>query len=175
MPVSTHLSMALGVLLCCGGCSRTAHEATQSAQPARLRAAAIQCVPRGLQAAGLAEEWQAFSAHIHACVIVTPAGIPALEIITVSALSYYAQVSAGRVRMPAPLLLRPGGEIVGRLPYAYPDDPPLATTLQFQEWQDEIPRRIEVLVHNAARPGEQQTFRMVWDSAAGGYEPGGQR
>ena len=106
--------------------------------------------------------------------MVAPDGTPALEIIAVSANNYYERLSEGTdlVPMPLPLILLPGGRVAGRLPYNYPDDPPLATTLQFSEWRDEIPQRIEVHVQEAAGSGDRAMTPMVWNSRTGKYQAG---
>jgi hypothetical protein len=126
-----------------------------------------------LQAEGLGMEWQPFAAHIHACVIVTPAGVPALELIGVSAESYNAQASAARgAVLPRPMLLRPGGQVVGLLPYNFPDDPQWRTKLRFKNWHQEIPGQIEMHMQGATLD-EDKIIKLIWNPARGMYVEAG--
>jgi hypothetical protein len=150
------LSAAVLLMALCAACSRTSDP---------LTATDVQCVPRGLRADGLPSEWQAFADHIHACVVLDPAGVPALEIIAVSAISSHEQRSepSKRVDMPRPLILLPGGTAVGRLPYNYPDDPPATTRLQFSAWRNAIPERIEIRLRDPTVSGDRAVV-LLWNA-----------
>jgi hypothetical protein len=118
----------------------------------------------------LDDEWQPFAAHIHACVVVDPAGIPALEILAVSAQSFYGARAQGSATVvtPLPAILLPGGKLAGRLPYNYPDDPPRATTLEFSRWQAGLPRRIAMHVRDPTVTGDHEVVLLL-DVAARKY------
>lgn len=161
LPVSC---VAPSLLVLCAACS---NESAESGLTAAVPD--IQCVPRGLGAEGLDDEWQPFAAHIQACVVVDPQGTPALEILAVSASGLG---DTQRTAVPRPVILLPGGRPVGRLPYNYPDDPPVTTTLEFAQWQAGIPYRITIRVQG--RSGAQ-VLAMMWDGTNRRYNVADQR
>jgi hypothetical protein len=118
----------------------------------------------------LTAEWQRFAAHIHACVVIDPRGMPALEILAVSAQSFYSAQppQSMTVNLPRPAILLPGGQLAGQLPYNYPDDPPWTTTLAFSRWQAGLPERIAMRVHGRAVAGDHDVV-LQWDVAARRY------
>ena len=125
-------------------------------------------MPRAVGAAGLESEWQPVAAHIIACVVIDPDGLPALEILSVSAQSLYDERrrDPATLAMPRPLILLPGGRLAGRLPYGYPDDPPRATTLEFSQWRAGLPRRIAMRVN---APTGEHLVVMQWDAMTASY------
>jgi hypothetical protein len=155
--------IATSLLLLCGACAKG---------PESSSIETVQCVPRGLGAEGLDAQWQPFAAHIQACVVIDPAGMPALEIIAVSVTSL-AEMKPHRseaLALPKPLILLPGGRIAGRLPYNYPQAPPAATTLRFSDWHEGVPARIDVQVSGPATSETHATRRLQWDAQRGEYD-----
>lgn len=123
-----------------------------------------QCVPRGLGAEGLPAAWQPFADHIQACVLLEPDGTPALEVIAISAAG--AELS----RAPHPLILLPGGRVVGQLPSHYPQDPPWLVQLHCDAWRGGIPGRIEVHLQDGADAGHRARLTLRWNARQGLYE-----
>ena len=85
-------------------------------------------------------------------------GTVALRVITVSAQRFYASIPDGSVteKLPQPLILSATGLPIGRLPYSYPDDPPFAAKLGFDEWRDGMPRLIRIAVHDPTVTGDHE-------------------
>jgi len=120
----------------------------------------LQCVPRGLGAEGLGTEWQSFAGHVYTCVVLDPDGIPALEIIGVSVPGLDQSRSA-----PRPLILLPGGRMVGRLPYQYPQDAGRSVRLRFEAWHHGIPERIGIGLADTVAPSS-----LMWNGERRVYE-----
>ena len=131
-----------------GACSRDSGNAANTD---------LQCVPRGLGAEGLGSEWQGFAEHVHTCLVVEPNGIPALEII-----STFGQ-PAQRDAAPLPLILLPGGRLVGRLPHHYPRDAGRPVQLRFEDWQRGIPQRIVVRMEDPSGATGADRLVLRWD------------
>ena len=164
------LSCAIAGYLALAAC----HSPTESTPvPA---SAQFKCAPRTGGAAELPQEWQRFGAHIDECSLHAADGKVALRVVTVSAQRYYASKPDGAVteKLPQPLILSATGSPLGRLPYSYPDDPPFAADLEFEQWRDGMPRLIRIAVHDPTVTGDHGLV-MNWDESKREYVGGAEK
>jgi hypothetical protein len=124
----------------------------------------ISCAPATASSIPSDPEWAPFSAFVDECLVRSPSGSTALAIVSVSALRFYHGKSPGTetVSFPKPIILSTAGQVIGRLPHSYPDDPPVSIRLSFDEWKDEFPRRIEIMVEDPTVSGNHM-LPMIWD------------
>ncbi len=132
------------------------------------------CQPRTEGATGLSDEWRPFAQFIDVCRLESPGSAPSLEIISASATRYYKDQPSGAVTVPLPKpIIRSTEQVeVGRLPYGYPDDPPMTMELTFSDWRDGRPRQIEVFVRDPTVSGDRHLTPMRWDSTTSRYVGG---
>ena len=138
--------------------------------------AELLCAPRTGGAAELQDEWQRFADYIDECSLSAADGKVALQVVTVSAQRLYADKPEGTVteQLPQPLILSVTGSPIGRLPYSYPDDPPYAADLGFEEWRDGMPRLIRIAVHDPTVTGDHELV-MNWDESKRKYVGGAEK
>ena len=148
-------------------------DSSRDTQVAAAPAAGFTCTARASGVAGLPGEWQPFAADIDDCALHGADGLVALHVITVSASRFYARQSSGAatVDLPKPLIISATGKQIGRLPYNYPDDPPLASTLAFEDWRDGLPRTIRIAVTDPTVTGDHD-LSMAWQESRGEYVGG---
>lgn len=129
-------------------------ETCRPAQPAELQ--------------NLSPEWGAFAEATDMCSVENPGGRAVIRFFTVSASRFYASKSDGTetVEFPKPILFDTKNNIVGRLPYSFPDDPPFALKLAFGDWNDGWPRRIELYLEDPTVTGSQPLPSMIWVPAS---------
>jgi len=153
--------------------STVAQEETSRADAAKT----LRCAPKKDKLQGLQKEWTPFADFIDVCTLSSADGSPALSIITVSALRYYADRPDGAetTSFPKPLILAPGGKEIGQLPYSYPDDPPFEIELSFSAWHDNRPEQIDILVRDPTVSGDHRLTPMRWNATTGRYEGGVER
>ncbi len=141
--------------------------------PQSTAAVGFVCAPRAAGAADLSGEWQTFAADIDECSLRGADGAVAVRVVAVSAKKFYARQPDGAptVGMPKPLIVSATGKTIGRLPYNYPDDPPFASALNFEDWRDGLPRRIRIAVTDPTVSGDHE-LAMTWDESKGEYVGG---
>jgi len=158
------LWMALAGVIVAGG---TGCAATTEPRPRPLSPST--CTPIGSgERAWLGAEWQPFLSSVDACPVRDERGGTALLIVTVSAQRYYAPLPDGTITkaLPKPLLVKPGGRVVGALPYSFPDDPPFELEVSFADWRDGFPWRVELFVRDPTVSGDHGLEPLRWDPTA---------
>jgi hypothetical protein len=150
-------------------CGAGPHQATERLDPAACRPAASE------ETRGLHEEWGRFLSYVQACEVKDDAGKAVLVVLTVSATHFYEKLPSGAetVALPKPLITTPEGEVVGSLPFAFPDDPPFALQVTFADWTRGWPHRIALFVKDPTVTGDHPLEPLRWDAASRRFSPAG--
>ena len=70
--------------------------------------------------------------------------------------------SVHQVKMPSPLLFLPSGDVLGSLPYNFPDDPPAELRVTFDQWVGDFPERIELQLIDPRAAGDRSLPPLIW-------------
>jgi hypothetical protein len=152
------------------------HAATPGrSTPRKLVLRANDCTPlAAAQQEWLTADWQPYLAYTRACPVRNSKREIVLLLVSVHADLYYkAQPgqSVSAVKMPNPLLFLPSGEVVGSLPYNFPDDPPAELRVTFAQWERDFPERIELYLTDPRAGGDRSLPPLHWESSQQKYLP----
>ena len=131
--------------------------------------------PTAAQSAWLPAEWTPFARAIRVCAIREGAKPAGLLVVSVWAEAWYAPLPNGTtdVAMPRPLVMAPGGQVLGTLPANFPDDPPASLRLRFVDWHDGLPAEIRMCLSSPTPAGDQPLAPLRWQAAIHRYEKAG--
>jgi hypothetical protein len=130
--------------------------------------------PTAAQQAWLDDAWKPFAAFIRFCPVARASSRPVLLLASVWADPYYDSQPSGAqtVVMPAPLLFSPEGRRVGELPSNFPSDPPAELRVEFADWKQGYPLRIDLCVSSPTASGDQWLKPLRYQADAGRYAAG---
>lgn len=114
----------------------------------------------------LSPEWRPYLDYTRICPVRNAKREIVLWLVSVHADLYYrAQpgASAAIIKLPNPLLLRSSGEVLGSLPYNFPDDPPAELRVTFAAWDRDFPRKIELFLTDPRASGDRSLPPLLWD------------
>lgn len=114
----------------------------------------------------LTPEWQPYMDYTRICPVRNSKREMVLWLVSVHADLYYrAQPgsSATIIKLPSPLLLLSSGEVLGSLPYNFPDDPPAELRVTFVDWERDFPRRVELFLTDPRASGDRSLPPLLWD------------
>jgi hypothetical protein len=123
----------------------------------------------------LTPEWNPYLEYTRVCPVRdSKSRGTVVFLVSVHADVYYkAQTgtSVPLVKLPSPLLFLPSGEVVGSLPYNFPDDPPAELRVTFADWQAGFPQRIDLYLTDPRAGGNRPLPSMLWDKSQKKYLP----
>jgi hypothetical protein len=120
----------------------------------------------------LTAEWRPYLDYTRICPVRNPKRETVLWLVSVHADLYYrAQpgASATIIKLPSPLLLRSSGEVLGSLPYNFPDDPPAQLRVTFVVWESDFPRKVELFLTDPRASGDRSLPPLLWDDSKKKY------
>lgn len=115
----------------------------------------------------LSPTWQPYLEYARICSIRNSKQEAVVLLVSVHADLYYGAQpgqSVHQVKMPDPLLFLPSGEVLGYLPYNFPDDPPAELRVTFARWEQGFPERIDLYLTDPRAGGNRSLPSLVWDS-----------
>ena len=119
-------------------------------------------------------EWQPFTPYTRVCAVRERSGAkPVLRLISIFATEYYKNQpgkAVQQIKMPEPILFSLTGQILGRLPFNFPDDPPTELRVTFCAWKERFPQRIDLFLKDPAVLGNRTLPPLIWDSTKGVFE-----
>jgi len=130
--------------------------------------------PSASQEKWLSSEWIPYLKYSRACSIRDAKHRSVIVLISVWAELYYKAQAAKNVEqvdLPHPQIFSPSGEILGSLPYNFPDDPPAELRVTFTRWVDDFPERIELFLNDPRAAGNRQLPPMIWSRDQKKYVP----
>jgi hypothetical protein len=116
----------------------------------------------------LTPEWQRYLEYTRICAIGNRRSETALFLVSVHADLYYKSQPGQpvhQVTLPNPLLFLPSGDVLGSLPYNFPDDPPAELRVTFTQWEQGFPERIELYLTDPRAAGSRPLPPLRWNAA----------
>lgn len=119
------------------------------------------------------EAWKRLERFVVRCAVTDVRKATKLIVVSVSAPAYYAAQkgkNVDQIALPAARILGAQGEAFGKLPYAFPDDPPVSMRLRFLEWRDGQAQRIEMRISDPTASGNRTEY-LRWRAEKKEYLP----
>lgn len=138
--------------------------ATAAGGPAVQLDAATCEAPAPAQKKWVTGDYAKYERFAIVCPVRRPGGAIGLYVLSIDALDLDRSLPADALAptLPEAALVLPDGQIVGKLPYAYPADPPVTLDITFSDWTDALPGAVRVFVKDPTVSGDRALPPLVW-------------